>query len=222
MTIEEFNEVLPKGCRWVVLEYSGYKLSISNKKVHLVKCLCKCGTIRDRISVTDLVAFKTKSCGCLRSELTAKRNMDNRKYPENTRPLASVWNSMIDRCYNPNSRAYHWYGFRGVKVCDEWKNSYPSFLYWSLENGWKVGLQLDKDIKGDGLLYSPLTCKYVTPLEIQNNKRNNKRFEYNGISLSLKSICREEKINYNTVQWRLANGWSFSDAISKKIQLHKK
>lgn len=38
------------------------------------------------------------------------------------------WNSMRQRCENPNDWAYAHYGGRGIKVCDRWKNSYFDYL----------------------------------------------------------------------------------------------
>ena len=30
------------------------------------------------------------------------------------------WHQMIQRCTNPNHRAWKWYGARGITVCEEW------------------------------------------------------------------------------------------------------
>jgi hypothetical protein len=38
------------------------------------------------------------------------------------------WAGMIQRCNNPNNPMYSYYGERGIKVCDRWRNSYTSFL----------------------------------------------------------------------------------------------
>ena len=35
---------------------------------------------------------------------------------------------MLNRCYNEKNVAYKNYGFRGIKVCDKWKNDFFSFL----------------------------------------------------------------------------------------------
>ena len=34
-----------------------------------------------------------------------------------------VWGAMLERCNNPNQARYSSYGGRGIKVCDEWKDS---------------------------------------------------------------------------------------------------
>lgn len=35
---------------------------------------------------------------------------------------------MKNRCSNPNVYAYQWYGGRGVRVCERWRNSFQAFL----------------------------------------------------------------------------------------------
>lgn len=84
-----------------------------------------------------------------------------------TTPLAAVWVSMLHRCNSPINSRYANYGGRGVTVCAEWTNDFDSFADWALSNGWKQGLQIDKDIlcKKLGInppIYSPTTCSIVT------------------------------------------------------------
>lgn len=122
---------------------------------------------------------------------------------------------MLDRCYKPMSKSYKFYGGRGVIVCDEW-HSYQVFLNWALLNGWEDGLQLDKDVIGDGLLYSPETCCFVTKLVNANNTRSNKYVVYKGITMSLADACRAAKVTYPTMQTRMYrnNTLSFEEALN--------
>ena len=52
---------------WVVIDYVGNDNSYRNK---LVKCKCKCGTIRN-VKVRHLLEGKSKSCGCLHKEIVS-------------------------------------------------------------------------------------------------------------------------------------------------------
>lgn len=36
------------------------------------------------------------------------------------------WQSMMQRCYNPNNSSYNEYGGRGIGVCDEWRDKNPT------------------------------------------------------------------------------------------------
>ena len=89
--------------------------------------------------------------------------------PDNIRkPLRNVWRSMCHRCTNPKNTTYNRYGGKGITVCVEWLNSFDSFAYWALANGWQQGLHIDKDIKSKKLgiyppIYAPETCSIVTP-----------------------------------------------------------
>jgi hypothetical protein len=67
---------------------------------------------------------------------------------------------MLLRCYAEKHRdRYPWYA--GVTVSDEWL-FYSNFRRWMSSQEWK-GLQLDKDLIGDGTIYSESTCLMVTP-----------------------------------------------------------
>ena len=66
-----------------------------------------------------------------------------------------VWRNMISRCYlAQNTSAYF-----GVTVCVEWLR-FSVFKAWYDDN-YKDGMELDKDIIGNGLVYSPDHCVFV-------------------------------------------------------------
>lgn len=125
---------------------------------------------------------------------------------------------MMSRCYNQNDKCFYRYGGRGVYVCIEWKGNYQAFLNWSLANGWEKGLQLDKDIKGNGLLYSPATCIWVTHEVNSYYKRNSVRFDYHGSSVCLSEICKRKGLKITTIHTRVKNGMSYVEAIDTPIQ----
>jgi len=83
-------------------------------------------------------------------------------------PLLGTWMGMIQRCYDKKSKGYANYGAKGVHVCNEWleftKFSEDVKLlpgYVSKLNSFEK-YELDKDIIGNGFLYSPYTCCWVT------------------------------------------------------------
>lgn len=118
------------------------------------------------------------------------------------------YRALMRRCYDPKFKTYRFYGGRGVIVCDEWKNNFEAFYNWAINNGFKKELHLDKDIKGNGMLYSPETCSFVEPMDNFKHKRkgDNKSlyFDYNGVKMHLKDICEIYNISYFTVftRWR--------------------
>lgn len=64
--------------------------------------------------------------------------------------------------------AYHRYGGRGIKICDEWNDSYEAFAAWARDNGYADDLQIDR-IDNDGN-YEPSNCRFVTPRANSNNR----------------------------------------------------
>ena len=83
-----------------------------------------------------------------------------------TRPY-NIWGKMINRCENPNNDSYCWYGAKGIKVCEEWRNSFEAFRDWAFSNGYSEYLTIDR-IDGDGN-YEPSNCRWVT---VEVNTRN--------------------------------------------------
>jgi hypothetical protein len=121
---------------------------------------------------------------------------------------------MKTRCYNPASDAYDRYGGRGIKVCEDWKNSFVSFFDWAMSNGYADNLTLDR-INNDGN-YSPDNCRWSTKQEQNNNRRCNRMITYNGKTQNVAQWARELGIKRVTLQNRLNRGWSVEKALSKK------
>lgn len=160
-----------------------------------------------------------KSCGCYRKTYMRDKKI---KHGLSRHPLYNVYNNMIERCYNEKNLSYSRYGGKGVKVCEEWRNDFVSFYNWCISNGWDDELQLDKDIKGCGFLYSPETCMFVTP-KINSNKRSSSRYlQFNGESKTISEWSDIYKISHSTLHARLKSGWSIKDALLIKVNKEKR
>lgn len=134
------------------------------------KYQCDCG--KEHIARANTVTYEAKknrpnipSCGCV--ELANKTKHGYRK-KDNTHPTYMAYRGIMSRCYNEKDAEYKWYGAKGVTICNEWKNNPKAFIEWSINNGWKKGLHIDKDILCNKLgihpgIYSPETCQWVTP-----------------------------------------------------------
>jgi hypothetical protein len=176
-------------------------------------CRCECGTER-LVAHGDLRNGKSRSCGCLKRDLTIARNTTHGD--SHHERLWRIWNNMKNRCSNPNIDTFHRYGGRGIKVCDEWEQSYESFREWSLSNGYTDNLSIDR-IDNDGN-YEPNNCRWVTSkIQSRNTVRNN-RYSIENETRTLIEWCELHSINYRTVKSRLSRGWSFEDAITREVE----
>lgn len=107
-----------------------------------------------------------KSCGCNRGQ---KQNKNNYKHGETKSKLYKVWSMIKQRCLNKNNKFWKDYGGRGITICDEWKNSFESFRDWSMNHGYKKGLEIDRIENNKG--YYPDNCRWTTHKENCNNRK---------------------------------------------------
>jgi len=178
----------------------------------MLECKCECGN-SVFITLSHFFAGKHKSCGCKKSQLLSKANS---KHGMTNTPLFKVWTGILHRCYYKKAENYKNYGGKGVVVCDEWRNNFINFYDWAIKNGWEKGLQIDKDIKGNGLLYSPKNCCIVSNKENQNGKKNALKVFYEGEYITLSNLSEKVGVKYSNIFRRFKNGWHINDIIRKE------
>ena len=71
-------------------------------------------------------------------------------------PFYRRWLNMIQRCYSDRP---HYTTYKDVSVCEDWRYL-SKFKDWMEQQDWE-GKHLDKDLLGDGKLYSPETCCFI-------------------------------------------------------------
>lgn len=131
--------------------------------------------------------------------------------------LYTVWSHMKDRCNNPRKDTYPYYGGRGIKVCAEWINNFKAFYDWSMANGYKEGLTLDR-INTDGD-YEPNNCRWITTKEQANNRRSNRYITFNGESHTLAEWSVITGISdYNIWQRIERLHWSIEKALTTPVK----
>lgn len=139
-------------------------------------CQCKCGK-QLLVRAGSLVEGNTKSCGCLRNEKVAeaaRKYLRTHGYGVDNR-LYHTWAAMKNRCYNPNNDSYHYYGHKGIRVCAEWKEDFPTFRQWAVSNGYADNLDIHRLDNTKG--YGPTNCTWLSHSEHatlhQELRRNN-------------------------------------------------
>ena len=174
-------------------------------------CECDCGNITT-IEPTFWEQGIIKSCGCYSKSLRLEHS-------EELDRLRRIHNGMMQRCYNPNSMAYKYYGGRGIEVCPEWHDR-EVFIEWSLNNGYENYLTIDrKDVNGN---YCPENCRWADSVTQANNRRKpvfrKKRALKTVIIDGVEKPITEWYVIYGvtgpTVAYRMKNyGLSFEDAL---------
>lgn len=126
---------------------------------------------------------------------------------------------MKRRCYNPEEKFYKDYGGRGIKVCDEWmdkKEGHSNFQKWAVKNGWEEGRSIDRiDVNGN---YEPSNCRWATPEEQANNRRNNNYITINGVTKTTSEWARQIGISQNAFTGRINSGWTGEELLKPKFK----
>ena len=133
-------------------------------RIRRVIAQCSCGTVKEVI-LSSLRSGVTVSCGCYHKEIRTTHGLSKCK-------LYKIWNTMRDRCTNPNSQKYQDYGARGIAVCGEWQTSFENFKKWA-DVEYAPGLSLDRKDNDKG--YSPENCRWATPVTQSRNQRARKK-----------------------------------------------
>lgn len=144
-------------------------------------CVCDCGNT-SLVLGTNLRIGRSSMCrACAAHERTdsgrgKKKGCKSpgsgpRSHGMHDTKIYKCWRNMKQRCYYKKHRSYKDYGERGIKVCEEWKNSFQAFYDYvsTLPHYGEPGRTLDR-INNDGN-YEPGNIRWSTPYEQTHNRR---------------------------------------------------
>lgn len=160
-------------------------------------CVCDCGSIAEIPEYAFSVKQPTESCGCILREIFRKKSL---RHGESVNgklsPEYSSYRHMKARCCIKTNKKYPSYGGRGIKICDRWLESFSNFLE-------DMGRKPSKEctlgrIDNDGN-YEPSNCRWETPLQQANNKRNNVFINYQGESFTIAQFARKVNMSPDVV-----------------------
>jgi hypothetical protein len=95
-----------------------------------------------------------------------------------------------------------------VSVCKRW----GSFLNFYEDMGdCPDGMTLDRiEPAGD---YTPSNCRWATPKEQANNRRNTVFITHKGQTLPASEWAAVSGVNYSTLKWRYSQGWPTEEVL---------
>ena len=100
-----------------------------------------------------------------------RANERNLKHGHARTPKHSVeynsWQSMRQRCLNPNYHHYKDYGGRGISICGRWLDSFEAFL---ADMGGKPSQHHTLDRKNNNGNYNKRNCRWATSKEQASNR----------------------------------------------------
>jgi hypothetical protein len=166
-----------------------------------IEVLCDCGNTKI-VWLFNLTSGNSTSCGCYHKEIVKKGMISliesgqhiigtkAKTHGKSKTKLYKNWKTIIRRCESEVAHNYKWYGGKGVKMCDEWREDFEKFELWSFQNNYTEGLELDR-IDSDGN-YSPENCQWVTKKE---NLRRRDRYWSDELDNRLTQKAKELNIN---------------------------
>lgn len=173
---------------------------------------CDCGN-EVKLHVSKVLGGQL-SCGCMRKEVAQKWAQSHITHGASNTKLYHKYRSILERCYDSSSWKYKRYGGRGIYVCDEWKNSFESFMKWAYENGYDP----DKDGRTEQSLdridnngpYSPENCRWATAKEQMLNRDITKTYPFNGEELTASEFADRFDIKDKSFVYRRIKRWGMS------------
>ena len=173
-------------------------------------CQCECGNTTE-VRLLHLSRNRIKSCGCL---MTKSGKPPHGKC--NT-PLYNVWRGMKNRVKEYHTER-HLYFDRKITLCEEWKVDFEIFEKFALENGYKKGLQIDRE--NNDLGYNPKNCRFVTAIVNVNNRRNTVKVIYRGKEYPFMYLIRKKKLlgHEHAIIDRMQRGYTVNRAFNQPIR----
>ncbi len=185
---------------WTVIRRDG------DNGYRAITWLCECDCVNKTRRAVAGIALRSGSstcCGCMGH--TAKT------HGKSKHPLYRIYSGILQRILNKDNKHYPGYGGRGITICDRWLKDFQAF-YDDMFPTWKKGLTVErKDVNGP---YSPSNCVWATRREQACNKRNSRRFIYNGEDLTASEWRRRIGLSGAGFYARIKAGWTIDEIVT--------
>lgn len=190
-----------------------------------IACRCDCGKKKSAIDLRKLTSGKTLSCGCLNKERRIEASRHSHKITNGASQAINrgdargrVWTSMIQRCHNPNHRAYSHYGGRGIIVCDRWRGV-DGFFNFIADMGDRPSSQHSLGRIDNDRPYSPNNCRWETWTQQHRNRRDNRLVTVGDQTKSVAEWAEIYGVLPGRIYYRLDAGWPEDLAVLTPCQV---
>lgn len=200
--------------RWKVLKYSH-----TDGENAFFLCECQCGVRKVQLGYV-LRRGNSKSCGCYKKDRQTAQSALCRTNRPHYKKIDAVLRGMKNRCNNENFNQYKNYGERGISVCYDWSNKIngiESFYQWSLFNGYKEGLQIDR-INNDGN-YEPSNCRFVDAITNVRNSSIMKWHIINGKKYPKTDLLKLLRIGEKKLKTELNSGKTAQNIYDERFKI---
>lgn len=171
-----------------------------------VNVSCVCG-VQKTIRLDGLTSGRVKSCGCQRPQNGLKHG--HRRSGTHD-PTYTSWDSMWQRCGNPNSPAYDYYGGRGITPDPRWKD-FATFLS---DMGPRPSRDYELDRINNDLGYFKGNCRWLPKPLQSRNRRYTLTANLDGKEVTVWEMSQMSGLPQDLIRQRLRNGWTAGDAVT--------
>lgn len=181
-------------------------------------CRCDCGQTTV-VYGCNLKRGMTRSCGCLRKEITSETKMIHGHSPRCGHSKTYLaWKHLLGRCRNPKDKSYVYYGARGIICCDRWLK-FENFLTDMGEPPTK-NHSIDRIDNNSG--YYKENCRWATRKQQIRNRSNNRVITHNNTTQCLSAWAEEYGIRYGLLWLRIVRyGWPIGKALTQPSRTPK-
>lgn len=169
-------------------------------------CQCKCKRVID-VAASDLNRGHTTRC----------RSCVITTHGHSHTPEYQAYRAMLSRCYTPSHTGFKYWGGRGIRVCDRWRNEENGLQHFLEDMGPRpAGFSLERiDNDAD---YTPENCHWIPRGAQARNKRNNRRLTAFGKTMLATDWCRVLNLPLDTLLARLKKGDSIERALRPSLR----